>query len=124
MTSRIRINYVAAIEGPLYRVMGEDEELHVFDVVFRACCCVTNRIWEHKTHYVRGAHKRPDGFMGANYNYKNEVRSFQDRVEARGTIDPAHWVEVTETAFDLEQALKEEAARERMERYAVTGRVS
>lgn len=118
---RVKILWCRAIAGPLYRVQGEDGELYCYDWTFRAATTsdgttFDGRTFEHASYAVRGAVKNPEGFWAANYNHKNLADAFCLRVESRGSIDLDHWVETTGENFDLEAALKEEAARERLER--------
>lgn len=113
--ARLPILWCKPMAGPLYRVLGEDEYLHVYDWTFTAAT-LDGRTFEHRTHVVRGAVKTPDGFMVANYAHRDEAVTFAERIEARGSIDPAYWTETTGEGFDLEAALKEEAVREQLNR--------
>lgn len=120
-TSRVRIFWCRPIAGPLYRVQAEDGELYCYDWTFRAATTVDGtapdgRTFEHTTHVVRGAVKNPEGHWVANYDHRNLAEAFARRVEERGSIDLQHWIETTGQNFDLEASLKEEAARERLER--------
>lgn len=118
---RVKILWCKLIAGPLYRVQAEDGELYCYDWTFRAATTTDGstfegRTFEHASHVVRGAVKNPEGFWVANYNHQNEAASFSRRVEERGSIDLDYWVETTGENFDLEAALREEAARELFER--------
>ena len=120
-TERMKILWCVPIAGPLYRVQAEDGDLYCYDWTFRAATTTDGstfdgRTFEHASNVVRGAVKNPEGFWVANYNHRSEAETFCRRVEARGSIGPEHWVETTGENFDLEAALKEEAARERLER--------
>jgi hypothetical protein len=118
---RVRILWCKPMAGPLYRVQAEDGELYCYDWTFRAATTIDGvefdgRTFEHATYVVHGAVKNPDGYWVANYNHKKLAEEFCNRVETRGSIVLSHWVETTGKNFDLEAALKEEAARERFER--------
>ena len=113
--TRLPILWCRPMAGPLYRVHGEDGDLYVYDWTFTAAT-LDGRTFEHRAHTVRGAVKNPEGYWVANYNHKNLVEVFCQRVEARGSIGLDHWIETTGEGFDLETALKEEAGRERFER--------
>jgi hypothetical protein len=113
--TRLPILWCKPMAGPLYRVLGEDEYLYVYDWTFTAAT-LDGRTFEHRSHSVRGAVKSPAGFLVPNYAHRDAAEEFAARVEARGSIDPAYWNETTGEGFDLETSLKEEAARERMER--------
>jgi len=120
-TARVKILWCMPIAGPLYRVQAEDGDLYCYDWTFRAATTVDGstfdgRTFEHASHIVCGAVKNPEGYWVANYNHKNEADAFCRRVEVRGSIDLDHWTETTGQSFDLEAALKEEAAREQLER--------
>ena len=119
-TTHVKILWCMPIAGPLYRAQGEDGDLYCYDWTFRAATTIDGvadgRTFEHETYMVRGAVKSPEGFWVANYNHKNDVEAFCRRVEERGSIDLAYWIETTGQNFDLEAALKEEAAREQLER--------
>lgn len=112
---RVKILWCMPIAGPLYRARAEDDELYCYDWTFRAATS-DGRTYEHASHVVRGAVENPEGFLVANYNHRNEAEAFCRRVEERGSIDLQHWIETTGQNFDLEASLKEEAARERLER--------
>ena len=114
-SERVKILWCMPI-GPLYRVPAEDGELYCYDWTFRVATTTDRRTFEHTSYAVRGAVKNPEGYWVANYNHRNAADAFCRRVEERGSIDLAHWVETTSNNFDLEAALKEEAARERFER--------
>jgi hypothetical protein len=113
--ARLPILWCRPMAGPLYRVLGEDEYLYVYDWTFTAAT-LDGRTFEHRSYAVRGAVESPAGFLVPNFRHRTEATAFAARVEARGSIDPAHWTETTGEGFDLETALKEEAARERFER--------
>jgi hypothetical protein len=117
----VKIFWCVPIAGPLYRVQAEDGELYCYDWTFRAATTLDGstpdgRTFEHATHLVQRARKNPEGFWVANYNHDNEAKAFCQRVGERGSINLEHWVKTTGANFDLETALKEEAARERLER--------
>lgn len=114
--TRLPILWCRPMAGPLYRVLGEDGYLHVYDWTFTAAT-LDGRTFEHRTHVVRGAVKTRAGFLVANYAHRDAATAFAKLVEARGSIDPAHWTETTGEGFDLETSLKEEAARERFARF-------
>lgn len=111
----VKILWCLPIAGPLYRALAEDGELYCYDWTFRVAT-LDGRTFEHSSYVVRGAVENPEGFLVANYNHRNEAEVFCRRVEERGTINLQYWIEITGETFDLEDALKEEAARERLER--------
>jgi hypothetical protein len=113
--ARLPLLWCRPLAGPLYRVNGEDGHLHVYDWTFTAAT-LDGRTFEHRSHVVRGTVKTRDGYMAANYNHANAAAEFAAQVAARGSIDPAYWIETTGEVFDLEAALKEEARREQLDR--------
>lgn len=114
-TKRLPVQFCSPVAGDLYRKLGEDEELFCYDWVFRVTVR-DGRVFEHKSHAVRGAVQNPEGFWVPNFNARREAEAFALKVEERGSIDPAHWFELSPQEYDLEAALAEEAAREQQER--------
>jgi len=114
-TKRIAIQFCSPVAGDLYRVFGEDGELHVYAWTFHATCA-DGRTYVHNTHSVRGAVADPEGFMVANYAHRQESEAFALRVNERGSIDPALWTEITIQPYDLAAQWAADAAREDLER--------
>lgn len=114
----IKIVNASRSEGPLYRVTGEDSELHVFDCGV-SVLGVDGKVYVHKTFVVRGAVRNPDGFWCPNYGYKNRVAAFVARVEDRGVIDLRYWEELREESPEDREAynLKIEADERTWEGY-------
>lgn len=99
----IKIVNASRSEGPLYKVMGEDGELIVFDCGV-SVLGVDGKVYVHKAFVVRGAVRSLEGFWCPNYNYKNLVAAFVARVEDRGVIDLRYWEELREESPEDREA--------------------
>jgi len=113
--SRIAIQSCAAIEGPLYAVQFEDSIGCCYDWSFEAIG-VDGKRYVLRTYRVEGCIRAEEGFLCPNYRAEDQARRFVDRVERRGSIDPALWDQVPDR--DALRELKEswgveEAAREK-----------
>ena len=89
----IRIRSTWTEEGPLYRVDGVDEPLHVYDVTVWARDLDGNE-WRWG-HVVKGAVLGEEGYFpyrGA----RDEADRHASRIMERGAIDPHRWELVTE----------------------------
>jgi len=112
---RIAIQSCSAVEGPLYAVHFEDSIGHCYDWSFEASADDGKR-YVLRDYRVEGSVRGEEGFLCPNYQARNEAARFAQRVEDRGSIDPALWDEVPER--DALRALMEswgatEAAREK-----------
>lgn len=117
-TSRILITVCNAVQGDLYRVLGEDEDRCCYDWTFRAYT-LDGRVFEHRTYSVKGAvFCEDEGFYRVNFAAREQAEAFAFRVTERGSIDPGLWKEISNKTFDLETELAEEAVHERIERAA------
>ena len=85
--SKLLASHVYVVEGDLYRAVGEDGELILYDCVVEAI--VDGDIYHHK-HVFRGA-SECDGFT-----YPVNAKHFAEKLVARihdagDMIDPKHW---------------------------------
>lgn len=92
---RIAIQSCSATEGPLYAVQFEDSIGHCYDWSFEARG-VDGKRYVLRDHRIEGAVRGEEGCLCPNYQAKDQAWRFVERVEARGSIDPALWDEVPE----------------------------
>ena len=92
---RLTIQSCAAIEGPLYAVQFEDSIGYCYDWSFEARGADGKR-YALRDYRVEGTVRDEEGYLCPNYQAKDQAYRFVDRVEARGSIDPALWDEVPE----------------------------
>lgn len=124
-TKLLKVIDASRSEGPLYAVQGEDQMLYVFDSTVSVLAS-DGKVYIHNTFTVRGFHPAQEVDDGEwahpspNYNYKNEVQAFIDKVTKRGTIDLRYWSELlTESSAEREAYnLKCEADERAWEGYA------
>jgi len=112
---RIAIQSCSAIEGPLYAVQFEDSVGYCYDWSFEARGTDGKR-YVLRGYRVEGAVRSDEGCLCPNYQAKDQAHRFVDRVEARGSIDPALWDEVADRDVlrDLMESWgAEEAVREK-----------
>ena len=112
---RIAIQSCVAMEGPLYAVHFEDSVGTCYDWSFEARGADGKR-YVLRGYRIEGCVRAEEGFLCPNYRAGDQARRFVERVEARGSIDPALWDEVSDR--DALRELKaswgaEEAAREK-----------
>lgn len=103
MNRTLKVVDVSKWEGPLYQVMGEDEMLFVFNSSVTVLAA-DDKVYRHNTFNVPGHGVDEDGHTRPNYDYKNEVQAFIDRVQARGFIDLRFWTEVRTETFEEREA--------------------
>lgn len=89
MSNKIKISDVHVVEGNLYRAVGEDGELILYDCIVEAI--VDGDIYHHK-HVFRGLGESPDGFA-----YPVDAKSLAEKlvsriIDAGMVIDLEHWV--------------------------------
>lgn len=73
--------------------------------------------------YLPNAEKRYDDEEGESwFAARYEAAAMEAKVRARGSIDPDHWVEL-EPQPSLEERFADEAYREAVERYEMTGSI-
>lgn len=120
MKVKITSANIQVVEGELYRVSGEDEQLFVFDVEIVAN--VNGRRFVLRDYVQKGAEfvefdgeSDFGGFYVVNRNAKATAIRFAERIVRRGVIDLAHWDEVEEPA-PLEARFAAYAAEEANER--------
>lgn len=105
MAKLVKVVDASRSEGPLYTVQGEDSVLHVFDSTVSVLAS-DGKVYVHKTFTVKGFHEAREVDDGEwahrcpNFNYKNEVQAFIDKVVKRGTIDLRYWEELKGESFD------------------------
>jgi hypothetical protein len=87
---RITIESCTPIEGPLYAVQLEDSIGHCYDWSFEARG-VDGKRYVLRDHHVEGTVRGEEGCLCPNYQARSQALHFADRVEARGSIDPALW---------------------------------
>jgi hypothetical protein len=92
---RIPIASCIAVEGPLYAVQLEDSVGHCYDWSFEARGVDGTR-YVLRDHRVEGTVRGEEGFLCPNYQARSQAQRLVDRVEARGSIDPALWDVVTD----------------------------
>jgi hypothetical protein len=112
---RIAIQTCTPVEGSLYAVQFEDSIGYCYDWSFEARAVDGKRYVLHG-HRVEGAVRGEEGFLCPNYQARGQAERFAQRVEDRGSIDPALWDEVPErdALRELEESWgAEEAAREK-----------
>jgi hypothetical protein len=112
---RIAIQFCSAVEGPLYAAQFEDSVGHCYDWSFEVQS-VDGKRYILRGYRVEGSVRGEEGFLCPNYQAKGQAQRFAQRVEERGSIDPALWDEVPER--DALRALMEswgidEAQREK-----------
>jgi hypothetical protein len=116
---------IEVLEGELYRVLGEDEELFVFDVEIGAV--INGRRFVLRDYVQKGARFAEydadadcGGFYYVNHDAKAAAIRFAERIVRRGVIDLDRWDEVEESA-PLEARLAAYAAEEANERAGFGG---
>jgi hypothetical protein len=92
---RIAIQSCSAVEGPLYAVEFEDSVGTCYDWSFEARGADGKR-YVLRSYRVEGCVRNEEGFLSPNYSARSQAARFVERVEARGSIDPALWEEVPE----------------------------
>ena len=90
---RIAIQSCSAVEGPLYAVHFEDSVGTCYDWSFEARG-VDGKRYVLRGYRVEGAVRGEEGCLCPNYQAKGQALRFVERVEARGSIDPALWDEM------------------------------
>src|SRR5947209_3045151 len=93
--ARIAIQSCSAIEGPLYAVQFEDSVGCCYDWSFEARS-IDGKRYALRTYLVEGCIRNEEGYLSPNYRAGVQAARFVERVEARGSIDPALWDEVTD----------------------------
>ncbi len=89
---KITIKFAEAVESDLYEVThGEFGPIHVYDV-FVWAQCVNGTWFAHKTFKQVGWYNNEDGLASPNRHAKRDGERFACKVEDRGFIDSAHWV--------------------------------
>lgn len=92
---------LTATEGPLYRVMGEDQELHVFNTYIELR--LGDNRYIAKELCVPGYGVGSEGFNYPNRNYKNQTQELLDMIFAKGSVNLSKWRKV-EVPADFEMA--------------------
>jgi len=113
--NRIAIQSCSAVEGPLYAVEFEDSVGYCYDWSFEAVS-VDGKRYMLRGYRIEGCVRGEEGFLCPNYRARDQAVRFVERVEMRGSIDPALWDEVPDrdTLRELMEAWgNEEAAREK-----------
>ncbi len=87
--TELTISRVGAIEGDLYLVWGEDEELFLFDTVVEAI--VDGDIYHHK-HIFKGLVVDDEGINRPNMGAKDAADKLVGAVVDHGVINLDHWV--------------------------------
>lgn len=93
----MKVDSVQAVQGPLYPVMGEDEELHVYDTSIIVLS--SGKQFVSKTLSVPGFFRDNEGFAQPNRNAANQANALVEKVKARGFINPSLWEEFEGNLF-------------------------
>lgn len=109
MTKRIAIEFASAVQGPLYAVEFEDEVGYCYDWSFYANGRDGKR-YRLRGHRVEGAVRNEEGFLCANRQARSQAERLVEKIEARGSIDPALWDVVPEYTAPEQQTYEEEKA--------------
>jgi len=87
------VDYCSVVEGPLYRVNGENA-WDVFDCFVEVE--VDGKRYVHKSFTVKGWFmNEDDGWPTPDRGAVAKARAFADKVEGRGSVDLAHWALVS-----------------------------
>ncbi len=89
-TKRIAIQSCTPVEGPLYAVQFEDSVGHCYDWSFEASDADGKR-YILRGYRVEGTVRGEEGCLCPNYQARSQAARFAQRVEERGSIDPALW---------------------------------
>lgn len=113
---RIAIESCAAVEGALYAVAFEDSIGHCYDWSFEARGADGKR-YVLRGYRIEGAVRNEEGFLCPDYQARSQAARFAQRVEDRGSIDPALWDEVSDRdgLCDLMESWSMEEARREKE---------